>query len=270
MRLGLLATLLRAMREDPDSRPTSVRYFIGVSVVQVGWVLSLLFVPTAFVVPAFLVLATAELLVPAWGDRARPLAWHPHHIAERYGLFTIILLGESVAAVTTAVQEGLVGGITSPLVVVAVAGLALLFTLWWIYFSEPAAEGLVKHRDRSYIWGYGHYLIYASLAAIGAALEVAVQAVSHHVAASGLVVGYALAIPVAAFLLLLWLLHAPLVDRVVIHPLATICAVVVILAAPLAAGAIGVVGVTVTVTVTCVLLLVATISRWAVTRRGEN
>ncbi len=269
MRLGLLATLVRAMREDPVSRPTTLRYFIGIAVVQFGWVMCLL-LPTQFLVPAFIVLASAELLVPVWADRARPLAWHPHHIAERYGLFTIILLGESVAAVTTAVQQGLVDGITSPLVIVAVAGLALLFTLWWLYFSQPAAEGLVNHRERSYIWGYGHYLIYASLAAIGAALEVAVRAVSHHVAASGLVVGYAFAIPVAAFLLLLWLLHVPLVEQVVIHPAATICAMVVVLLAPVAAGVIGVVGVTVTVTVTCVVLLAFTISRWVVMRRAEG
>ena len=30
--------------------------------------------------------------------------WHPHHIAERYGLFTIIVLGECVLAGATAVQ----------------------------------------------------------------------------------------------------------------------------------------------------------------------
>ena len=266
MRIGLLATVLRAMKEDRESRPTSKRYLIGISVVQVFWLLRLLLVPTMFVVPVFLLLAIAELLVPAWADRARGLAWHPHHIAERYGLFTIILLGESVAAATTAVQESLADGITSPLVIVAVAGLALLFTLWWLYFSEPAGDGLVEHRERSYIWGYGHYLIYASLAAIGAALEVAVQAVTHDIEASGMLVGYALAIPVAVFLVLLWLLHAPLVERVVIHPAATVSAVVLVMLAPLTAGAIGVVGVTVTIAVVCIALLSVTITRWAVLR----
>jgi len=270
MRLGLLATLVRAMREDPQSRPTSQRYVIGIAVVQLGWLVRLLFIPGEYIMPAFLVLVVAELLVPAWASRARDLAWHPHHIAERYGLFTIILLGESVAAVTTAVQESLADGITSPLVIVAVAGLALLFALWWLYFSEPAGEGLVAHRERSYIWGYGHYFIYASLAAIGAALEVAVQAVTHEIEASGVVVGYALAIPVAAFLLLLWLLHAPIVKRVVIHPAATVGAVTLVLLAPLAAGAIGVVGVTVAIALVCIALLTVTIVRWAALRRVET
>jgi low temperature requirement protein LtrA len=256
MRLGLLATLVRAMKEDPDSRPTSRRYVIGIAVVQAGWLLRLFFVPAEFIVPAFVLLAVAELLVSPWADRAGHLAWHPHHIAERYGLFAIILLGESVLAVTVAVQESLADGVTSPLVIVASSGLVLLFTLWWLYFSEPAAEGLVQRRDRSYIWGYGHYGIYASLAAIGAGLEVGVRSVTHHAHASETVAGYALAIPLAVFLLLLWLLHAPLVDRVSIPPVATVAAVVAVLVAPLSAGGIGILGSTVLMTAITVALLV--------------
>lgn len=266
MRLGLLATLLRAMRDDPESRPTTSRYIIGIAVAQFGWLLRLLFVPVDYIVIAFIVLVVAEAAVAPWADRARPLSWHPHHIAERYGLFTIILLGESVLAVTIAVQEGIADGVAAPLVLVAVAGLVLLFTLWWLYFSEPAAEGLVNRRERAYVWGYGHYFLFASLAAIGAALEVAVVAVTGKAEASAVTVGYALAIPVAVFLVLLWLLHVPLVDRVVIHPIATISAAVLVLLAPLAAGAIGVLGVTMAITLTCVALLVVTIGRWVARR----
>lgn len=255
MRLGLLATLVRAWIDDPESRPNSQRYIIGIAVVQVGWILRLIFIPVEFIVPAFLVLAVSELLVSPWADRAAHLAWHPHHIAERYGLFTIILLGESVLAVTLAVQAAVVEGVTVPLVAVATSGLVLLFTLWWLYFSEPAGEGLVKRRDRSYIWGYGHYFIYASLAAIGAALEVAVVAATHSIETSEVVIGYALAIPVTVFVVLLWLLHAPIVERVIIPPAATIVAAVAIMLLPLAAPAIGVLGVTVAITATAVALL---------------
>jgi low temperature requirement protein LtrA len=267
MRLGLLATLVRAMREDPESRPTPRRYAIGIAVVQAGWLLRLFFVPVEYIVPVFVALAVLELLVPVWADRARPLAWHPHHIAERYGLFAIILLGESVLAVTIAVQEGLVDGVSAPLVGIATSGLVLLFTLWWLYFSEPAADGLVSHRERSYLWGYGHYLIYASLAAIGAGLEVGVKSVSHHAHASEVAAGYALAIPLAVFILLLWLLHAPIVERVAIPPVATVLAVVAVLVAPLAAAGIGILGSTVLMTAVTVALLV--VALFAVHARRE-
>ena len=223
---------------------------------QIGWLLRLFFVPVEYIAPAFIVLAVLELLVSPWADRAAHLAWHPHHIAERYGLFAIILLGESVLAVTIAVQEGLASGVSAPLVGIATSGLVLLFTLWWLYFSEPAADGLVKHRERSYLWGYGHYLIYASLAAIGAGLEVGVKSVSHHAHASEIAAGYALAIPLAVFVLLLWLLHAPIVDRVAIPPAATLIAVGAVLLAPLSAPGIGILGATVLMTAITVALLV--------------
>jgi low temperature requirement protein LtrA len=43
-------------------------------------------------------------LITAWAERAAPTTWHPHHIAERYGLFTFIALGESIAATSIAVE----------------------------------------------------------------------------------------------------------------------------------------------------------------------
>ena len=46
----------------------------------------------------FVALVAMELSVPLWAERKRPTSWHPHHIAERHGLFAIILLGESVLA----------------------------------------------------------------------------------------------------------------------------------------------------------------------------
>jgi len=260
MRVGLIAMLVRVTVEDPESRGTTTRYIIGISVVQAGWLLRLIFVPLSLVTPAFILLAIAETLVSPWADRAGKLPWHPHHIAERYGLFTIILLGESVLAVTLAVQDAVKDDVEPSLVLVAVAGLVLLFALWWLYFSEPAAEGLVKRRDKSYIWGYGHYFVYASLAAIGAAIEVAVEAVGGHIEASPTMVGYALAIPLAIFLLLLWLLHAPMVERVSIPPSATIVAVVLILLLPLAAGMLGVLATTAALTAVTVLLLVAALN----------
>jgi low temperature requirement protein LtrA len=131
----------------------------------------------------------------------------------------------------------------------------LLFALWWLYFSQPAGDGLARRRNHSYIWGYGHYVIFAALAAVGAGLEVAVEAVSHHIEASDTVVVWSLSLPLAVFLLLLWLLHAPIVEQVSIPPSATIAAVLLVLVAPLTVGVIGVVGATLYSTAVTVGLL---------------
>ena len=142
MRVGLVANWVRAAIEHPETRATAIRYAAGVSLVQVGWVLRLLLPPDLGVV-SFVVLALLDLSVPPWAERSGRTGWHPGHIAERYGLFVIILLGESVAAATGAMQTALAAtGVTPALITVGIAGLVLLFVIWWIYFLEPAERGL--------------------------------------------------------------------------------------------------------------------------------
>jgi low temperature requirement protein LtrA len=231
MRIGLVGQWLRAAIQHEEGRTTALRYAIGITVVQGIW-FARLAIPE---VPwwTFVIAAALDLAVPPWAERTGTTAWHPHHIAERYGLFTIILLGESVLASTAGVQAAVADDIPPNLITIAVCGLIILFGLWWIYFLEPAGEGLSKHRERSFYWGYGHYGIFAALAALGAGLEVAVKATSEHVETTPLAIGYAIAIPVAVFLALLWILHVPIVEQVVVNPVAIGLAVVLVLAAPL-------------------------------------
>ncbi|MGH3366331.1 MAG: low temperature requirement protein A [Nocardioidaceae bacterium] len=213
MRAAMLAQWLRAARGDSARRPTSVRYAAGTAAVQVAWVLRLL-LPPPFGFAGFFVLVAAELLVPVWAEHAQGTAWHPHHIAERYGLITIFVLGECVLAATTAVQASVAQiGATMDHVVLGVAALLLLFGLWWIYFLRSAGPGLEQRRQVAFLWGYGHYGIFAALAAIGAGVEVAAEALTHHIAASTELVTYAIAVPVAVCLLLIWAIHAPLRPR---------------------------------------------------------
>jgi low temperature requirement protein LtrA len=151
--------------------------------------------------------------------------------------------------------------VSASLVAVAVSALALVFALWWLYFLQPAGDGLASHRDRSYLWGYGHYGIFAALAAVGAGLEVAVEHTGHHVAASPVAVGYAIAIPVAVFLILLWALHAPIVPRPVLRPASMLGGGLAILLLPLAAQGIAPAAVVAAIAITCALIVAITITR---------
>ena len=95
MRLSLVAQWLRAARSDPRmTRPAALRFAAGIAFCQVLWVLRL-FLPASVasvIVRGFVVLC--ELAVPVIAERRAETTWHPHHIAERYGLFTLIVLGE--------------------------------------------------------------------------------------------------------------------------------------------------------------------------------
>ncbi|MFG1708882.1 low temperature requirement protein A [Nonomuraea sp. M3C6] len=274
MRIGLVAQWVRAGLEDRASRRTALRYAAGISIMQVAWVLRHFLgetgtLPSSSQLPFFACLAVLELAVPRWAERASATNWHPHHIAERYGLFTIILLGEGVLAASRGVEGALEAGeISSPFVVIAVSGLVLLFAHWWLYFLIQAGEGLSDRRHRSYLWGYGHYGIFAALAALGAGLEVAVEQSGHEVVASPLVLGYAVAIPVALYLILLCAVHA-LVTEPVIHPAAVLGCVTAILLLPLASPRIGVAATVAAIAAICVLLVAVTITTKAGWARGR-
>jgi low temperature requirement protein LtrA len=205
MRLALVGQWLRAAASDPDHRTTALRYALGVSLVQIGWV-TMMAAP-AWWIPGFLILAACELAVPVWAERARMTTWHRHHIAERYGLFTLIVLGESILSATMATQVafGLGHGIAA-LVPIAIGGLLIAFVMWWVYFDWPA-DDLLTSLDKAVVWGYGHYFVFASAAAVGAGLAVAVAQATHEASISAVTAGYAVAWPVAIFLMSLWVLH---------------------------------------------------------------
>jgi low temperature requirement protein LtrA len=208
MRLAMVAQWLRAARNDEQRRATAQRYAAGITIIQIFWLVRLA-LPDSWSTPSFLILVVGELLVPIVAERAEggPTTYHPHHIAERYGLFTIIMLGESVLAATTAVSAGLDGGERFPaLLSLAGAGLIIVFALWWLYFDR-SAHGLLTTLRTSILWGYGHYFIFAAAAAVGAGLAVSVDYDLDHTEISGVVAGYAVALPVAVYLAFVWLLH---------------------------------------------------------------
>ena len=238
MRVAMLLQWARAARGDPEHAHAAWRYVIGIATLQVLWVLRLL-LPHDLGFAAFFVLAAGELAVPLWAERVRMTPWHPHHIAERYGLFTIIVLGECVLAASVAVQVIVDDtGWDARLLLVGGGGLVLLFALWWLYFLKEAGDGLERRRDLSFLWGYGHYAVFAGLAALGAGLEVTVEAVSHQVAASDGGVALSVVGPVAVFLVVLWLLHAPLDEGYRAGALPVSLAVVAVLAIAVL-GAVG-------------------------------
>lgn len=208
MRLALTTQWLRAARaERGAARTTALRYAFGVVLVQVGWV-AFGFVPhhdmQAWV---FVLLAAAELAVPVVAERPNATSWHPHHIAERYGLFTLIVLGETVAAATVAVQRALDRGGSTELLPIAAGGLLLVFSAYWTYFVVPIHEHLRGGRS-AFLWGYGHYLVFATAAAIGAGLQVAIAHVVGDAHISTTTAAASVTVPAAGFVFFTWLLHA--------------------------------------------------------------
>src|SRR5918992_2244678 len=132
MRLALVSQWIRVARGDGPRRRTARRFAIGVTAAQIGWTVAALTLPPSIWLAVVPLGAVIELLVPVWAESAGPTPWHPEHIAERYGLFTIIVLGESVLAASLAIESARNnGGPRAGLLTILVGGrLGSLFRGW--------------------------------------------------------------------------------------------------------------------------------------------
>lgn len=206
MRLALVTLWLRAAKGDPTRSVTARRFAFGILVVQVAWVL-LLASPPSIGFWGFFVLAVCEVMVPIWAERAGPTTWHAEHVAERYGLFTIIALGESILAASVALRSAFDAGVAAlALLPIIVGGLLIVFTFWWLYFEHPGHHTLTS-LPRAFAWSYTHFFIFAAAAAVGAGLAASVDQVMDKAHIQATAAGAAVAVPVAIYLACLWFLY---------------------------------------------------------------
>jgi low temperature requirement protein LtrA len=221
MRVAMVAQWLRVAQQDPLRRRTALTYVLFITIAQIGWVL---FAVLNLPLPLFLAFApllyVVELMGPIVAERkvggdAGGTPWHPHHIAERYGLLAIIALGEgilgTIASVSALVQHQ---GWSPEAVSVVIAGVGLTFGLWWTYFILPSGEVLSRHRARAFPWGYAHIFVYISITAVGAGLHLAAYVIEGQskIGVVGTVV--AVAVPALVYAFALYGIYTFLVQRV--------------------------------------------------------
>ncbi|MHA3834466.1 low temperature requirement protein A [Terrabacter sp. AAH1] len=217
MRFAMVAMWLRAAGGHPEGRRTALTYAAGITAVQALWIARLLLEGEAVLKASFFTLVVLELMVPVLAERRGFTPFHPHHIAERYALLTLIVLGEVVLAAVQAVQGALDAGARTGLLTLVVGGLLLVFSMWWLYFKRDHSGLFEGSIGSIFLTGYGHYLVFASVAATGAGLAAAVDLVQEEAHTSPRVVGLALAGAVAVYVWCLTAMHslagAPMVER---------------------------------------------------------
>jgi low temperature requirement protein LtrA len=129
-------------------------------------------------------------------NRLRSMRFDPGHLAERFGLFLIIAMGESVVAIggPAAQSEHLTAGV---LWAVA-AAFVLTCALWWVYFHFAAdamryalTTAQVQTHIARHVMTYGHLLLIGSVISIAVGMRESVAHPGHHLSwgVSGLLVG---------------------------------------------------------------------------------
>jgi low temperature requirement protein LtrA len=209
MRLAMIVHWLRAARQDPQRRGACLIYARTIAVAQVGWV-ALASAATGLAVTAacMAALALIELAGPVFAERRAATPWHAHHIAERYGLLAVIALGEGIAGTIAAVSAVVAAdGWSWQAGCLVTAGTGLTFGMWWAYTTMPSAEVLHIARGKSFVWGYGHILVFGSIVATGAGLHVAAYKLQHQAELSDTAAVLTTVVPVGLFLLMLYGLY---------------------------------------------------------------
>lgn len=205
MRVAMISQWLRAARADPQRRHTALTYAAGIAIVQLGWV-GWLFLPDPAKFPLFLVFVACELTVPIVSERRAATPWHAEHIADRYGSFTLIVLGETVLASTNAIIEARSNvSHIGVLIVVSAGALVLAGSLWWLYFDRPQHH-LLTTLTRALRWGYGHYLVFAAVATLSVGVEVVLDHETGNSALSRTASAALVTIPAAVFVFVFWAL----------------------------------------------------------------
>jgi low temperature requirement protein LtrA len=186
LRLVLVAQYCRA-RHLPEARPLTTRYIVGHGIAAVIWLASaFVHVPVRYVlwIVAFVIdLGTPWMALP----HSVKVPPNPAHLPERFGLFTLILLGEAVVAVMHGMKSQ--HEWTWLAASSAFSGMALLFLLWWWYFDVAAAasERFVRSRQdatRIHIWSYAHFPLYLGVVVAGVGVERVVTAAARSPLAS--------------------------------------------------------------------------------------
>jgi low temperature requirement protein LtrA len=174
VRASLLVLYERARRHVEEARRLATTFELAFGAAGAVWLVSLAFAaPWRYLV--WCVAVGLELGAPLLAWRQLPRApIHPRHIPERFGLLTLIVLGESVLAVVLGANQV---SWTAASTAAAAVGFLAAASLWWIYFdflgeTTVSARGLVGGLTYTYM----HYFVVVGLATMGVGVKLDILA----------------------------------------------------------------------------------------------
>ncbi len=172
LRSFMIGLYWRAWRAVPEARPLIGLYGGGYSVGAGIWLASLA-VDTPYRHVLWGVAQVLELSLPPLSTRIhRRVPTSASHVPERWALFTLIVLGESVAALAIAVS-GANWHVGSA--VAAVLGFAGVAAIWWLYFDHQANVVLRGTAPSVVVYSYAHLPLLMGLAATSAGLRLLIE-----------------------------------------------------------------------------------------------
>ena len=174
IRAILVIEYLRTRRHVPAARQLTTRYSIGFSIAAGIWFVSV-FLPSPIRFVLWIIGLAVDIGTPLLFARQLSVQFapHTHHLPERFGSFTIIVLGISILGVVDGIAAH---NWTAYSIVSAGLGLDIAFSLWWVYFDTVDGSEIRALREnkqiRIYItWLYIHFPLIIGFTALGVSIE---------------------------------------------------------------------------------------------------
>ena len=176
----LICQYIHAGYHVPQARSLTTWFAVGFTASIIFWLTSI-FIP----LPWRLVLWGMGLIIDfatplTAGNRVVKVPPDMAHTTERIGLFTIIVLGESIVAVVGGVSERQWNPMS---IAIALLGLSIAFSFWWMYFDtvdESPLRAMRKGKMKiALTWLYSHLPLAIGLTATGVGVEKMIHGLEH-------------------------------------------------------------------------------------------
>lgn len=184
-RIVLIAQYLHAGYHVPEARILTNWYGMGFMGSILFWLASI-FVPLPWRLVFWGIGLIVDFATPLTaGQRVAKIPPDLAHTTERIGLFTIIVLGESIVAVVGGVAERTWTPVS---IAIALLGLSIAFSFWWMYFDTVDGSPLQGMRTGNMAialtWLYSHLPLAIGLTATGVGVEKMIHGLEHDSASS--------------------------------------------------------------------------------------
>lgn len=153
-------------------KPIARRFLVGF-LLAAGIIIASFWVEGAFRLWLWTIAILVEIVTPYFtlSLQANLPPLSTSKFPERFGLFTIIVLGESVVGVVNGLAEL---DVTRSSLLNGFLGILLSFGLWWVYFDFIARRAAKPNISAALFWVYTHLLFLASITVTGAGVSTAI------------------------------------------------------------------------------------------------
>jgi low temperature requirement protein LtrA len=173
VRSMLVLEYWRAGRHNRHVRPLVNRYMIGFGSAAALWVVSV-GIPIPYRFTVWYIAIVVDFFAPLTAGHLH-VKFPPHlmHLPERFGLFTIILIGEAVVSIVMGIKAEHLQTLAAA---AAAMGLIIVFTLWWGYFDGVKGAGTRELTSKDHVrayqqWLYAHLPLTMAIASLAVGIK---------------------------------------------------------------------------------------------------